>query len=351
MGYNAKIMIVDDVEMNVMILAEIVRSMNYKPLTALSVNDAIEILEDETPSLILLDASMPGTDGFEFCAMLKQDVYTKDIPVIFISALDSSEDLSRAFEIGAVDFVTKPFDVSNVKMRIETHLKLYNMQMELEETNRRLNSVIKQQMDFNKAFQIDFLSTISEMIYERDDCRTFGRLSEPDMTRILTQALQFTPEYERIITDTFIENIEIAASVHDIGTIRIPDRILLKTDDFSEDERMLINMHTVYGNEKIHKIFKNKGMSELEKVISDVVMYHHENYDGSGFPEGLKGERIPLAGRIVRLVDAYDGLVNDRCYHKGISHEEAVEIIKQKSGEWFDPAIVQVFIKINKKFK
>ena len=346
-----KILLVDDVEMNLVILSEIVSSMNLTPLTALSAKEAIEILNKETPHLILLDISMPDVNGLEFCAMLKSDVYTRDIPVIFISAMDSSEDLSQAFTVGAVDYIYKPYDSVNVRMRINTHLKLYNMQCELENANRRLNSVIKKQFRVGRDKQMEFYKIMAELAAERDPKRTYSKMSEAQMVKTLAQALQLSPEYEKQITDAYVDDLEMASILHDIGLIKIPDSIALKSEKMTQEEQKALAMHTIYGAEKVEKAAaKYKDKEEFSGVFREVILYHHENYDGTGYPYGLKGDEIPLGGRIMHVIDVYEALINDRCYRKAVSPDEAIEEIKRESGKAFDPGIVDIFAKIYKKF-
>ena len=345
-----KILIVDDVDINLVILSEIIESMGHIPLTALCAKDAVEVLKKEVPHLILLDNSMPDISGLEFCTMLKNDVYTRNIPIIFISALDSADDLSKAFEAGAVDYIYKPFEPVNVKMRINTHLKLFSIQSELEVANRRLNGIIKKQLDQSKNKQIEFYSTIAQLISERDSKRTFNcKYTEGQMVRILAQAMQLSPDYEERITDVFLEDIERAAILHDIGLIKVPDAVALKCGPLTAEEQHILEMHTVYGSEKL-EMFESKFEDNYGEMFRDIVLYHHENYDGSGFPKKLAGEEIPLAARIMRVVDMYEACVNDRCYHKARTHEETVEMIKSESGRLFDPKIVNIFVKIQKRF-
>ncbi len=347
---KCKILIVDDVEINLVILSEIIEKMGHTALTSLSARDAIAILEKENPHLILLDNSMPDISGIEFCKMLKNDVYTRDIPVIFISAMDSAADFSNAFEAGAVDYISKPFEPTNVQMRISTHLKISIMQRELEITNKRLNGIIKKQFVGNREKQMDFFMIIAELVAERDSERTFNcKMSEPQMVRMLAQAMQLTDEFEDEITDVYLDDIEMGAILHDVGLILVPDSVLLKKGKLTEEEIRELEKHTIIGSEKIKQYAESNG-EKFGKIFEEIVKYHHENYDGTGFPEGLKGDKIPLCARIMRLIDVYEASVNDRCYHKAKSHEETIEYIRENAGKLFDPDIVDVFVKIQKRF-
>lgn len=345
---NCKILLVDDMEMNLVILSEIISKMGHSPMLATSAAEAMDLLRNDLPQLILLDVSMPDMNGLEFCKILKDDVYTREIPVIFISAMDSQEDLSKAFEIGAVDYIFKPFDPNDVKVRVNTHLKLYQMQKELEDTNRELNRVIKQQMAGNYANQKRLYSMVAELVSSRDSMVTHLCGSEAHIARVLTQAMQFSDDFEDIISENFINEIEVAATLHDIGMIKVPELILLKQGKLTDEEMDYIKRHTnlvLESNENAKAVFGTFG-----KTLTSVVKYHHERYDGSGYPEGLKGDDIPLAARIMAVVDSFDAIVNKRCYKEASTIEEALEKIEEASGTLYDPKIVAVMKKIKRQF-
>lgn len=349
---ECKILLVDDMEMNLIILAEIIKSMGHVPLSATSAKDALEILKNDLPQLILLDVSMPDMTGLEFCELLKEDVYTREIPVIFISAMDSQDDLSRAFEIGAVDYIFKPFDPNDVKVRVNTHLKLYSMQKELEETNRELNRVIKQQMAGEMENQKRFLKMFAKLVSSRDGEATHDYGDEAFIARVLTQAMMFSSEFEDVITEHFIAEMELAASLHDIGMINIPENIILKAEELTEEERVILNKHVEYGSTAVSECLDegNGGLSSYSDTLIEVIKYHHERYDGSGYPEGLKGEDIPLSARIMAVVDTFDALVNKRCYKDAYSLEKAFSVLEEGSDVLYDGKIVAILKKIQRQF-
>lgn len=349
---ECKILLVDDMEMNLVILSEIIKTMGHVPLSATSAKDALELLKNDLPQLILLDISMPDMDGIEFCKILKDDVYTREIPVIFISALDSQDDLSRAFEIGAVDYILKPFDTDDVKVRVSTHLKLYRMQKELEDTNRELNRVIKQQMAGVVENQKRLYEMISGFVSARNRIMIHACGEESDIVRILTQAMMFSNEFENEISESFISEVQLAAYMHDIGMLTVPEEILYKTEELTAEEREKIQNH-VYGSDNIYHMSEknNLGKSNFEKTLYELVRYHHENYDGTGYPEGLKGEDIPLSARIMRVVDSFDALVNPRIYRdKVYTVPEAIGILEEGAGTLYDADIVKILKKIQRQF-
>lgn len=347
---ECKILLVDDMEMNLVILSEIIKSIGYTPLMADSAKAALDILRNELPQLILLDVSMPDMTGLEFCQLLKEDVYTREIPVIFISAMDSQDDLAKAFEIGAVDYIFKPFEPNDVKMRVNTHLKIYQMQQELEAANRELNAVIKQQMKKTSDKQKSFYSYIGKMLADRDKKRTYNAGSESHMARILAQAMQFSDVFEKDISEGFIAGMELAATVHDIGLLKVPESILLKEGALTEAERAIVRNHVVPDDKDEFFGKMDESFDGMEKMILDVICYHHERFDGQGYPNGLKGKDIPLAARIMAVIDAYDAMVNDRCYHKAVTAEEAMAILENEAGAQFDPDIIAVFKKVQRQF-
>ncbi len=347
---NVKILIVDDVDINLDILEEIIKAMGHETVTALSVKEAIALIEEmeELPQLILSDISMPEIDGYAFCGMLKKNPHTRHIPVIFISAMDSMSDLGKGFALGAVDYIPKPFEPAEVQMRINTHLKMYQMQVELVENNKRLNQVVANQMEKLHAEQKNIMSAMAKLVESRENVSGEHYWNISYNSRILAQGMQFHPLFEDVVTDNYIDTIESSAYLHDIGKIRIPDAILLKKGQLTPEEMAIMRTHAQVGAETLLDIYKGKEKNEFINMAVDIAYYHHENWDGSGYPKGLKGEEIPLAARIVRLVDVFDALTGERIYNSERSMDESIEIIAEGAGKVFDPDIVQVFLKIHR---
>lgn len=246
---DISILVVDDVEVNLIILEEIIKNMGYEALLAQSVKEALQIIEDreQLPKVILSDISMPETDGFTFCSMLKNDPYTKDIPVIFISAMDTASDLSKGFELGAVDYIPKPFEKTEVEMRISTHLKIYNMQRDLEENNKQLNLVVARQMEKLRIEQKNIMTALARLVESRENVSGSHYKNILYNSRILAEGMQLSPMFEDDVTDDFIDTIESSAGLHDIGKLMIPDRILLKNAPLDEEERRIMCAHAELG--------------------------------------------------------------------------------------------------------
>lgn len=345
------ILIVDDVSANLVILSEMVKSAGYAPRPVISVKQALAAINQTTPQLILLDITMPEIDGFELCSMLKADAKTRDIPIIFISALDSVEDKVKGFKLGAVDYISKPFEKEEVTLRLNTHLKIYKMQQELETYNKRLHKMVNSQIQKVADEQKNFFYALASVLESRYNDYE-GHLNTIGANcRLFSMSLQFSPKFDRDITSSFIDIIETASQLRDIGTLSIKDEILLKEGPLSPEEWEVMKKHTENGAKCLEKIYKYSGNNELLGMATDIARYHHENWDGTGYPHGLKGEEIPLAARITAIVDVYDALNHDRCYRKAYSNEESLEIMQSETGKRFDPDMMEIFNKIQKQIR
>lgn len=347
----ANILIVDDVTSNLAILAQMIKSLGYIARPVTSVKQALLAIEVSMPQLILLDISMPDINGFEFCEMLKKDAATKEIPIIFISALNSAEDKIKGFQLGAVDFISKPFEIEEVTMRINTHLKSYRMHQELEVYNKHLHKVVNDQMVKMKAQQKSIIYALTNLSEARED--PSGKHLEHIRcnSKTLALALQLSPKFEKEINSAFIDNIEMASMLHDLGKIAIHDSILLKKGELTENEMTEVKKHTIIGANTLEEIMNGSEDDGFFKMATEIAHYHHEHWDGGGYPEGLSGTEIPLAARIVTVIDIYDALISEKCYKKAYSHEYSIELMKEESGKCFDPDILDVFLKIQNQIK
>lgn len=350
---DISILVVDDVEVNLIILEEIIKNMGYEALLAQSVKEALEIIEnrEQLPKVILSDISMPETDGFTFCSMLKNDPYTKDIPVIFISAMDTASDLSKGFELGAVDYIPKPFEKTEVEMRISTHLKIYNMQRDLEENNKQLNLVVARQMEKLRIEQKNIMTALARLVESKENVSGSHYKNILYNSRILAEGMQLSPKFEDEVTDDFIDTIESSAGLHDIGKLMIPDQILLKNAPLDEEERRVMCTHAEFGAKTLNDIYEGVEKNDFIEMAIDIAWYHHECWDGSGYPKGLKGKEIPLSARIVKVVDVFDAMISERHYKKPIPLDQTLAYMQEKSGTIFDPDIIRVFMRIYRNFK
>lgn len=348
---SLNVLIVDDVSSNLTILSEMIKGMGYIARPVPSVVLAMKAIEVKLPNLILLDISMPDIDGFEFCEMLKKDPVTKDVPVIFISAMTSPDDRVRGFTLGAVDFITKPFELREVTVRINTHLKMHLMQKVMEDYNHRLTMMINSQMKRVDKQQGKILLGIADMLEKRDKYTIGHRENISKNAHVFSVALQLNPSYEHQIDNDFMEYIDVAAALHDIGKICIPESVLLKPEKLSTEEYEIIKAHCEFGAESILGMVESEEDSYFLMLAADIARYHHEHWDGSGYPYGKAGGEIPIGARIVAILDTYDALTHDRVYRKAYSREEAVEIIENEAGKAFDPEMVKIFIRILNRIK
>ncbi len=339
-----QILIVDDVETNLLILENIIEGMGYIPKCAQSAAKAASIISESRPQLILLDVFMPQMDGYEFCERLKSNPLTRDIPVIFISAADSSEDKVRGFKLGAVDYIGKPFEVAEVTMRVNNHLKLYEMKQELEMSNRRLHSVISSQARRIEDEQKNILYALAALTEQRDS-DTAGHMENVAYNcRLLAQSLQFSPEFTEEISEGFIDTIEVASRLHDIGKLRVPDD---DAPEVAQGDRM-IRHHAEQGAEILERVYQNTPENSFLPMAIEIARYHHACWDGSGYPGGISGKDIPLSARIAIVADNYDMLTGE----EGIcSLQECIQAIQDGSGTYFDPDIVSVFLKIKNRLR
>lgn len=345
------VLIVDDVTANLVILTDIIKKAGYVARPVTSVKQAMEAVDALLPDLILLDVTMPEIDGFEYCGMLKKNVKTRDIPVIFISAIATQESKEKGFNMGAVDFILKPFEAQEVYLRVNTHLKLYRMQRELENYNRQLQKTINAQIRKMNEEQRLIMYAMARLAESRDNADSHHLENVGKNARMLALSLQFSPKFTKLISNEFADTIEQASPLHDIGKVLIPDRILLKPGKLTPEEMEVMKSHSKIGAETLENIYAMSESNPALQMAIDIAKYHHEKWDGSGYPDGLKETEIPLAARITSIVDVYDILVSVRCYKAAYTHEEAMQIINDDAGKSFDPDIVEVFNKVQKQLK
>jgi putative two-component system response regulator len=294
---------------------------------------------------------MPEMNGFEVYKQLMADEALKNIPVVFITAFAEPVDKVKAFSMGAVDYVTKPFQAEEVCARVSTHIRLRKLQIEVEKYNDHLEDLIQDKILEISQSQMATIFGLAKLAESRDD--NTGRHLERVQTlcRILANELRGMPHYRNLITDRYVENICQAAPLHDIGKVGIPDAILLKTGALSPEEFSSAKRHTTIGAETLESIRVQYPGNAFIAMGRDVARSHHEQYDGSGYPDGLIGDAIPLSARIVAVADIYDAIRSERPYKAAMSHSEAKNIIVQRSGTQLDPDVVTVFLRRTDEFE
>lgn len=344
------ILIIDDVNSNLMLLADIIRNAGYIARPVASARQAVNAIEALPPSLILMDISMPEIDGYVFCTMLKNNIITRDIPVIFISALSSTEDKIKGFKAGAVDYIAKPFEVEEVILRINIHLHMYRLKQDMEAYNKRLFTIINHQIKGLIDEQKNVVVALSKIVLKKDPSKTEHLDRIAKNSKILAMSLQMSQKYLNIISTSFIDAIELSAPLHDIGNIILDNRLLFK-QDLDEGEQNAVKSHASIGAELLEEIYSINKQNEYIKMAIEIAGNHHENWDGSGYPAGLKGAEIPISARIVSVVHEYDRLMNAIEEDKALSREESVNRINEAAGSLFDPDIVAIFNKIKHQLK
>lgn len=331
------ILIVDDKPANLQLLSQILESHGHEVRSAKNGAQALKSTMVEVPDLILLDIRMPDLDGFAVCRKLKENPFTQNIPVIFISAANQINDKVRAFNEGGVDYITKPFQVEEVLARVHTHLSLYRTTKILEHANNELeewNQLLESRVT-ERTIELDqaYTNTITgwARALELRDFETEGHSRRvTEMSARLGVALGLENEH--------LLHLKRGAILHDIGKMGIPDHVLLKPGKLTEEEWATIRLHPVHGYQLLRPIHF------LEHSLQ-VVLHHHERWDGSGYPSKLVGESIPLNARIFSVVDVWDALLHARPYKKPWPLHEVVDYMKDQKEKQFDPNIIDVFLK------
>jgi putative two-component system response regulator len=325
-------------------LLEILKS-TYQIYEACDGLEALFLAHDqaESLSLILLDIIMPGLNGYEVLERLKADKATQHIPVIMISALDSEPDESRGLELGAIDYITKPFNEGIVRRRVRNQVDLKRYQDKLlEMVDQRSNKIlhIRQSVFDAVASIIEYRSLESGRHVKR-----IRMYCDAQLNYLLEHRM-----YPDIIDRKNAELIARASSLQDIGKVRIPAQILTKPGRLTAEEFEIMKTHALIGSDFIDSLTD----TEDEQYISyarEICRHHHERWDGKGYPDGLKGELIPLAARIASIADVYDALVSRRVYKEPFAHQKAVAMMLKGAGTQFDPCLIRVFSEINAEFE
>jgi putative two-component system response regulator len=330
------IFVVDDSDTNLS-MAEGVLEDQYRVMTMPSAAKMFSLLDKIFPDLILLDIEMPEMDGFETITKLKSESSWADIPVMFLTGRNDPEVEARGLEMGAVDFVTKPFSAPVLLNRIKTHLDIDEI---IRERTARLNQL-----------QNSIVSVLADMVENRDK-GTGGHIERTSIyMKILIEEMKSRGIYYDEISGWDADKLISSARMHDLGKISITDLIVNKPGKLTTEEFEKMKTHAVEGERIIDEIISRTGEGEFLRNAKLFAGSHHERWDGKGYPRGLKGEEIPLQGRIMAIVDVYDALVSERPYKSAYSDEDAVKIIMENAGTQYDPQIAQVFFEVKERFK
>ena len=348
---SENIMIVDDTPENLQILSAMLGRKGYTVSAFPRGQMAIAAAQRKLPDLVLLDINMPEMNGYEVCENFKSKPGLKDVPIIFISALSDTEDKVRALKCGGVDYISKPFQMEEVYARVDTHLQLHNVRKVMLQFNEQLKAKVAQQVEEINSAQLAMLFALAKLSHTRDDDTGLHLERVQYLCKLLAAALAETPAFKYTITPEFISTIYHTSPLHDLGKVGIVDAILLKPGRLTDDEFEIMKTHTTIGAETLASVHRQYPKNEFIKMGIEIAKYHHEKWDGSGYPEGLSGESIPLSARIMALVDVYEALRARRPYKEPFPHEKSKAIIIEGSGKHFEPKIVDGFLSIEAEFE
>lgn len=340
-----RILIVDDVEANRFILRNIIMDMGYQPVLAENGVQALKIFPKCKPQLVLLDIAMPQMDGYEFCKILKDNPESRDVPIIFISAYDDGQDIVKGFQLGCEDYVTKPFIPEVIQARVGVHLKLSDAMRGMDEMNRRLKTSVNEQLNQMEEEKKGVLYALANVARENSYYEETHLERLEYNCRILAQAMQLSTAYDHLISETFIEAIGLAAPLCDLGNMAVPMEILQKKSDLTPEEAEIMKRHTITGAKILNDIHVRDNYNDYVQMAAEIARSHHENWDGSGYPDGLAGEKIPVAAQIVSIMEGYCNLTAG----KKCSREDALEIMGRDSGVKYNPAIFDICRRISRQ--
>ncbi len=348
---KAKIIVIDDNVTNLNIVRKALES-HYDVVLLPSGEKALKILQKVMPDLILLDVEMPDMDGFAVIKEIKKMPHPMpDVPVIFLTAKDDTHSEFEGLDLGAVDYIIKPFSFPLLLKRVELHLKLAHQQRELQNYSNNLEEMVKEKTQVITKLQYAVVHGLADMVEKRDGStgghlvRTRDFIKEL-MTKVIEQGV-----YSNELKDIDIDLYAHASQMHDVGKISIPDSILLKEGRLTPHEFTVMKEHTNIGAKAIRSAMANIQDAEFLMVAAEFASSHHEKWDGSGYPRNLKGTDIPLTGRLMAIVDVYDALISRRPYKEPMEHDKAIEIIISEGGKHFDPKLIEVFKTVADKFK
>lgn len=346
-----RVLIVDDVETNRFVLRDIILEMNYQPILTENGIQALKMVQRLKPQLIILDIAMPGMDGYEVCKKIKDDPETREIPIIFISAFDNPQDVVNGFEHGCEDYITKPFIPEVVKVRVNMQLKLYETNRQMAEMNRQLQASVNEQV---RQIEKERRSVLYALLRVARENAYYEEIYMDRLSyncRKLAEALQLSSSFDHLIPDAYIDMIELAAPLCDLGNVAVPTNILQKKSELLPEESKIMRKHTEVGAEILRDVAEAGNNNNFIQMAIEIANYHHENWDGSGYPKGLSGNEIPLSAQIVGVVGAFCALTEERTYRSAYSEKLAWDIMEEDSKMKYNPEIFWIMKKIARQLR
>ena len=348
----ATILVVDDTPDNLMLMADLLQD-RYRVKAANSGEKALHILQgDPLPDLILLDVMMPGLSGYDVAEQLQRDKRTQHIPIIFLTAMAATEDELHGLELGAADYITKPISPPIVLARVETQLKVKAAADFLRDQNDYLEQEVQRRTREVTAIQDVTIQAMASLAETRDNETGNHIRRTQNYVKLLSELLREHPRFKHFLDDETIKLLFKSAPLHDIGKIGIPDRILLKPGRFTPEEFEIMKTHTTLGRDAIQHAENQLGVAvDFLHFAKEIAYSHQEKWDGSGYPQGLAADDIPISARLMAVADVYDALISRRVYKPGMPHEQAVAIIRDGRGTHFDPDICDAFLANTEQFR
>jgi len=348
---DSTVLVVDDSPENLELMGGLLGDL-YRVKVANSGARALKILEgDILPDLILLDVMMPDMSGWDVCKEIKSSKRLADVVVIFLTAKTSAEDEKLGFDLGAVDYISKPINPATLLARVKTHLSLKSMSDVLRDRNLVLKDEIDKGVQEIRAIQETTIHAMASLAETRDNETGNHIRRTQNYVKTLALTLRAHPRFSHYLTDEQIEMLYLSAPLHDIGKVGIPDHILLKPGRLDASEFEIMKTHTTLGYQSILSATERlSGGSSFLTCAMEIALSHQEKWDGSGYPQGLAGDEIPISARLMAVADVYDALISERYYKKAFSHEVAVGIILEGRGSHFDPDVVDAFKRIEAEF-
>lgn len=347
---SGKILIVDSNKQNLNELKNILDNEGYVVLTQTDPMTVRASIVISNPDLIILGTDFDNFDGIDLCERIKKDKLIPQVPIVMNIVTHNDYIVEKSFNAGAIDFITKPYHSEEIKARVLMQIRVNKLQSELEEKNKQLETTVEEQTKTIAEMQMETIFSLAKLAQSRDDDTGKHLERVQKYCHILATEMSKMPKYKDIVTKDYIKNIVCACPLHDIGKVAIPDSILLKPGKLTDEEFAVMKKHTIYGAETLNEVYEHFGSNEFIKMGIDIAKYHHERWDGKGYPEGLAGENIPLCARIMAIADVYDALSSRRTYKAAFPHKKCVEIIKEGKNTQFDGDIVDVFLNENDGF-
>jgi putative two-component system response regulator len=340
------VLIVDDAPENLSVLGELLRHDGYRVKAARSGRCALRYAAQEPrPDLILLDVMMPEMNGYEILVSLREDIATRDIPVVFLTALNDVLDEERGLEMGAADYIAKPIQPAVVRARVRTQLEAKRARDWLKDQNAFLEAEVARRMAENDRSQVAGIRALAHLAEIRDPETGNHILRTQAYVGLLAALLKEHPRFSATLTGHYIELLTRSAPLHDIGKVGIPDAILLKPGKLTPEEMEIMKTHSRLGAEAIERAEQDiEQPVEFLALAKEIAHWHHERWDGSGYPDSLGGEAIPVSSRLMALADVFDALISPRVYKSPMSFDAARDIIAAGRGSQFDPDVDDAFL-------